>query len=386
MPEHPALRIGFLCPSLSRKAGGIYEIMLGLAKELQSQERTQVMAYGVSDDAWQEARADWSTIPADCFDRRGPGAFGWSPGLRDRVLSEDIDILHLHALWMYTSVLAAKWKKRTRRPLVVTPNGMLEPWARSNSAWKKRIAGLLYERDMLSRANVLQANTQKERDDLRSFGLRNPVAIIPNGVYLPATERRGSDGPRTLLYLGRLHHKKGILELLSAWAKSLRGSAGNWRLVVAGWGSNETEATFRQRIAELSLAESVRYVGPRFGQEKAATYREADAFILPSHSEGLPMAVLEAWAYSLPVLMTDHCNLPEGFQRGAAVRIEPTADSIEAGLQSLFEMSDEELRGMGGRGRRLVEERFVWSEVAGKLRSVYEWTLSGGPPPGFIEA
>jgi poly(glycerol-phosphate) alpha-glucosyltransferase len=116
--------------------------------------------------------------------------------------------------------------------------------------------------------------------------------------------------------------------------------------------------------------------------------RQADAFILPSFSEGLPMSVLEAMAYRLPVLMTDHCNLPEGFAAEAAVRIgtglrgQPMG--IDEGMCTLMEMSDSERVAMGQRGRALVEERFTWPQVAAQMKEVYEWVLGGGETPGCV--
>jgi glycosyltransferase involved in cell wall biosynthesis len=112
-------------------------------------------------------------------------------------------------------------------------------------------------------------------------------------------------------------------------------------------------------------------VGPQFGAQKLASYAAAHAFILPSLSEGLPVAVLEAWSHWLPVLMTAGCNLPEGFEAGAALPVEPAPDSIAAGLRTLASLSDSALAEIGLRGRRLVERKFTWSAVAAQLRAVY---------------
>jgi poly(glycerol-phosphate) alpha-glucosyltransferase len=97
------------------------------------------------------------------------------------------------------------------------------------------------------------------------------------------------------------------------------------------------------------------------------------------------MAVLEAWSYGLPVLMTPHCNLPEGFRREAAISAEPTVESLTRGLQQLMEMSDAVCRRMGTNGRALVEEQFTWPQVASKMLEVYEWVLGGGAPPACVE-
>ena len=124
------------------------------------------------------------------------------------------------------------------------------------------------------------------------------------------------------------------------------------------------------------------FYGPAFGEEKEALLRSAEAFILPSFSEGLPMSVLEAWAYGLPVLMTPECNLPEGFSSGAGLEIRSGEGSFQSsdfsfqnGLRALLEMSDAERAAMGMRGRRLVEKRFTWPKVAAQMRQLYEGLL-----------
>jgi poly(glycerol-phosphate) alpha-glucosyltransferase len=121
------------------------------------------------------------------------------------------------------------------------------------------------------------------------------------------------------------------------------------------------------------------FYGPAFGGEKVQLLRRADAFVLPSLSEGLPMSVLEAWAYGLPVVMTPECHLPEGFASQAALEIRngKMGDSKWSGLQQLLDMSDSDRIEMGRRGRRLVEEKFTWPKVAAQMKQLYEEILGG---------
>src|SRR5207247_7296598 len=128
----------------------------------------------------------------------------------------------------------------------------------------------------------------------------------------------------------------------------------------------------------------IAFLGPRFGTEKNECYRGCDAFIMPSLSEGLPMTVLEAWASAKPVLMTRECNLPEGFAAGAALQIGTAPEEIAAGLKQLIEMSDDDRRAAGDRGRTLVATRFSWPRIGEQMRSVYEWILGGGTPPESV--
>jgi poly(glycerol-phosphate) alpha-glucosyltransferase len=407
----------FLSPSLSRNLGGIYEIIRSLSMEL-PKNGVDVCALGLIDEGWKSDQAEWGNIPAHVFSFSGPRVFGFSSTLREEVMKSDADLLHLHALWMHTSIIASGWKKLKQRPYIVTPNGMLEPWALRNSGWKKRIAAFIYENRMLYGASCLQANTIKEFNDFRAYGLKQPIAIIPNGVDLPETrdEDRASraydqsSGRKTLLFLGRIHPKKGLPNLIRAFKKAhdTRRSpldSPNWQLVIAGWDQGGHEAELLQLCEEMgmkskklkvegesialdsrpsTLDADVIFYGPAFKGEKAELLRSADAFVLPSFSEGLPMSVLEAWSYRLPVVMTPECNLPEGFSADAAIRIETGAESIALGLDSLFSMSESDLRSMGAKGRALVEERFTWKKIAAQMREVYDWMLGGGETPGVM--
>jgi len=128
----------------------------------------------------------------------------------------------------------------------------------------------------------------------------------------------------------------------------------------------------------------VHFVGPQFGRQKAATLRRADAFVLASQSEGLPLTVLEAWAHRLPVLMTEECNVPEGFAAGAALRVGTDPESIAEGLLALGRRSEAERRRMASAGRALVERRFTWPPVARQFLAVYRWMVGEGGRPEHV--
>jgi len=460
------MKIGFVSDSLSSTAGGIFEIERSLALHLRDLG-VKVTAWGVNDHRWADDQAQWQDIECRVRDRVGPRIFGYVPALVADLVRSESDLLHLQHLWMYPSIAVHQWHRRTGKPFLVTANGMLEPWTLSRSRLNKRLAALLYENRMLHRATCLQANTEKEVADFRAYGLRNPICLIPNGVNLPVGggqmaggggQMAGGGGqmavgggqmanqsswfqdfhisnsqqnaPRVLLFLGRLHPKKGLINALKAW-KEVTGhgprvmSEGEWQFVIAGWDQGGHLAELKQLCGELGLSYSdcppptahrqpptahrppptahrqpptanslpatangkpptVLFPGPVFGEAKEALLRQADAFLLPSFSEGLPMAVLEAWAYELPVLMTAHCNLPEGFASGAAIRIGTDAASIAEGMRELFVRSDADRLTMGQAGRTLVEERFTWPRVAAQMKEVYEWMLGGGEKPGSV--
>ena len=415
--------------SLSRKAGGLFESVRRLHQCLAEIPGLEISVFGLSDEFTAADLDEWSPVTVHHYRVVGPREFRYAPALGRKLLQMDYEIIHTHGIWQYPSVAALAWHKKCAGPYLVSPHGMLDPWALQNSAWKKRSARMLYEGDHLRRAACLRALCVSEARYFRAYGLRNTICVIPNGIDLPrvvetpelmaesSALQRFAAGRKILLYLGRIHPKKGLVNLLKAWAAVQRTGGGGqrkeeWVLAIAGWDEGGHEAELKRLAGELGLAfadvreekaesrkqkaesgnpasdlcppASVLFLGPQFGEEKAACYRGCEAFILPSFSEGLPMAVLEAWAYGKPGLMTLECNLPEGFAAGAALRIEPSAASIAQALEDVFRARPSALRTMGEKGRGLVRDRFTWPKVAAEMKAVYDWVLGSGPKPGCI--
>jgi glycosyltransferase involved in cell wall biosynthesis len=379
------MRVGFLVSSISREAGGLFQSVRGLAKAVAS-TNANVRVFGIRDEQSAVDLQEWRPLSVQTF-RPRLRAWGYSNQLVPAMLGTDLDILSVHGLWKYCSVGSQRWHRQTGRPYVVHPHGMLDSWALRNAHWKKRIAAALYENQHLRGAACLRALSEAEARSIRSYGLRNPICVIPNGVDLPDLSESNAKtqlaNQKTLLYLGRLHPKKNISNLIRAWNQTFNsqgGSVDSWVLAIAGW----DHSGYERELRGIAAGASVVFLGPQFGPKKTECYRTCDAFILPSLSEGLPMTVLEAWSYAKPVLMTPECNLPEGFSAEAALRIGTSADEIAAGLNRLFEMSDDDRAAMGTRGRSLVAIRFSWRRIGEQMRTICEWVLGSGAPPETI--
>ena len=385
-----------LTASVSRLAGGIFEIVRRLGQCLAGQPGVEVQVFGLLDEHARDDAPQWLPLRPRLFAVQGPRSFGFAGRLAGGLCGAGLDLVHTHGLWMYPSAACVAWSRRTRRRYVVSAQGMLDPWALGRSRWKKTLARLLYEGSHLRRAACLQVNSAAEAAHVRRLGLRNPVCVLPNGVDLPPAataagpppwQDRIEPGRKVLLFLSRIHPKKGLPNLLAAWAR-LRAAGcrplADWALAVAGWDQDGHEGELKGQARELGIADAVCFVGPQFGGAKQAAYRHASAFVLPSLSEGLPMAVLEAWAHALPVLLTPECNLPEAFAEGAGLPVAAEPGDLARGLGELVGMTDAQRREMGDRGRRLVAERFTWGRVAAQMRTVYDWVLGGGRPPAWV--
>jgi glycosyltransferase involved in cell wall biosynthesis len=390
------MKIAYLLNSVSRKAGGLFEICKRLAQTTCREE--EIVVLGVEDEFTKTDIIEWAPLRPTVFPPVFARSFGYAPGYAQYLAEVCPDIAHVHGLWTYPSFAGYRWHRRTKRPLIYTAHGMLSLWALRNSAWKKRLVRAFWEDAAHHSAACFHVNSEAEYLMLRRHGLRNPICIIPNGIDLPASQisevsslvsglASVARGRNLLLYLGRLHPKKNLLNLIRAWKEALDShpsTLNSWMLAIAGWDQGGHEAQLRKLTTDLRLLTSVIFLGPRFGADRDACYRACDAFVLPSLSEGLPMTVLEAWAYAKPVLMTPECNLPEGFVAVAALQIGTTSTEIAAGLEEVIKMNDADRKAMGARGRALVAEKFSWPRVGQQMRAVYEWVLGGGTWPETV--
>lgn len=385
----------YLTFSVSRRGGGLFESVRRLTQSLQLDQDIDAEVIGLSDDFTQADIPLWDPVRVRTYPVLGPHKFGYSPQLLSHLFEAEADLVHVHGLWTYISIAALKWSICTGKPLIISTHGMLNPWALRISAWKKKIAAWLYEDKHLRRAACIRALCKAEANVIRMYGLRNPIAVIPNGINIPEVSRpnappwagRIGDQDKVILYLGWLHPKKGLENLLHAWKEVWRSGDSptrKWQLAIAGWDQNGYEQMMKKMVDEFGL-KNIHFLGPKFGEEKAAMFSHADAFILPSFSEGMPMTILEAWAYGLPVVMTEECNLSEGFSTGSAIKIKLASSDIYRGLMELFSKSDDQRRQMGERGRKLVEQRFEWKKISTEIRLVYEWMLGLGERPASIQ-
>lgn len=385
------ISVAIVTGSASRDAGGLLGAVSGLANSL-GHNHCAVDVFAAEDINSRRDLHHWQGVQLRPFAILGPRGFKYAPGLQRRLNLARYDILHSHGLWTYSSIASTRWAESQRKPLIVSAHGMLDPWALKQSHAKKVLAAALYENAHLRKACCLHALSEAEALAFRAYGLTNPICIIPNGVDLPTDselktpptwDRALPEGASVLLYLGRIHPKKGLNALLQGFHQCItsRKVDDSWFLVVAGWEQGGHLQELQALSDYLGLQDRVRFVGPQFEDEKKRSLQRADAFALPSLSEGLPMAVLEAWSHQVPVLMTSNCNLPVGFERGAAIDMGASPESISQAIAFLSSLSSSDRREMGKRGRALVAECFAWERVSTKVREMYDWALGGGARP-----
>jgi glycosyltransferase involved in cell wall biosynthesis len=389
------VRVLHTYPFLGAEKGGIAACVPDLLKECcrQGVEADLVSQSWNGDDPLGAFPSDITFRAVRTKDTSG---FGYSRKLR-KVLKEraiQSDVIHSHGLWMYMDYLSSRTASSFGRPHVISAHGSFEPWALARSAWKKNLVRFLFADRSLERAACLHALCRPEAENIRALGYKSPIAVIPNGIdpadfmELPpkgtlAEKFPQLEGCKLILFLSRIHPKKGLLHLAAAWG-TLAERFPEWHLVVAGPDEVGHRTEIEKALAAHGVAHRTTLTGMVTGRCKLAVLASADVFVLPSFSEGFSMAVLEAMACGLPVLLTPGCNFPEAVAAGAALEIEPDVQSTAAGLQQLMEMTNHQRQEMGERGRELVNSRYTWSRVARKMIELYKWCLGSGEPPPTV--
>lgn len=369
---------------VSRNGGGVAVVVQKMGEGMVRYTPITNRVFSSFDFQAKRDVTSWQNVDVVLEKNMGMVSVGFPWLLKKRIQEYDPDIVHLHGLWHGVSYIAKSYSNR-----IISLHGMLNKWALDISSFKKKIALHCFERENLQGSKCLHALNEDEYDAIRAFGLSNPVCIIPNGVDLPGENECcppwgdfGRD-EKILLFLGRIHPIKGLVSLIKAW--HVMGEARKqWRLVIVGWDQLGHLAELRQMVSEYSLEESVRFLGPQFGTDKMVCYEAADAFVLPSVSEGLPMVVLEAWTYGLPVVMTSKCNLTLGFDCGAAYRIPLDVSGIAEKMKEFLDLDDSARREMGRLGKQLVLDKYSWGKITKEFYTVYRWLNGDGKPPSCV--
>ncbi len=293
-------------------------------------------------------------------------------------------VLHDNGLWLGTNHGTVCAARLSGMPLMISPRGMLTEWSLQHNGWKKRIAWRLYQERDLRAASVLHATSRAEAEGFRAAGVNQPIAIVPNGVSIPAlafSPKVNGRQERILLFLSRIHPKKGLLTLVRAWAVV---RPNGWKVVVAGTDEGRHLSEVKAESQKMGVAEDFNFVGEVDGDAKWKLYSNADLFVLPSHSENFGMVVAEALGCGLPVITTQDTPWEELSARRCGWWVKTMAETLADALRDATSRTDSERREMGLRGQALVEERYTWPGVAAQMKSVYEWMMKTGPKPECV--
>ena len=296
-----------------------------------------------------------------------------------RGVSPDIsayDIVHIHGLWNLGLHAVARTCRKLSVPYVISPRGMLDPWALSVKKWKKRFALSLYQGYDLKRAVALHVTAEAEREHVRAMDFRQTCIVAPNAVDLPAVmpPKCRSEGYRTALFLSRLHPGKGLLSLAGAWAMV---RPVGWRMKVVGPDSYGHKAEVVVMLTRLGIVDEWEFVCALDDVSKWRAYRSADLLVHPSVSENFGITIAEGLAAELPVITTKGTPWQELCARKCGWWIDVGIEPLSVALKEAMSLPDATLREMGERGRRLLEEKYTWEAVVKKMVVGYDQVLAG---------
>ena len=350
-------------------------------------------------------------------------SIGRSPELLKGLKKEcqTADIVHANGLWMMPNIYPAWAIHRTKCKLVVQPHGTLSKWAMRRSWWKKMPLWWLWQKRVLDKAEMLVATCDKEYNEIRALGFKQPIVVLPIGLEVPTLEEKPQNTQKTqkedlklaishlplvtehiegasqqainselktsnsklkkVVFFGRVHKVKAVDHLVKAWGQ-LQAGLPDWELVIAGpdcGAKGELEAI----IAEEKIPR-VRFVGEINGPAKYDFLTEADIYVLPSYTENFGITVAEALACGTPTIASQGTPW-EGLETEKCGKWVPIGvASLTEALRELTSLADDERAEMGKRGRAWIQRDFSWDGIGAKMKAAYAWLLGQGEKPDFV--
>jgi glycosyltransferase involved in cell wall biosynthesis len=360
----PSYSVPRLCEALA--AAGAETTLVSVA--LRAEDQRDVCSNGYRDRrfAWDYARIP---ILQDLRISRG-----LSSALREAALSADV--IHNHGLWLAPNVRAGQAAARRLTPLVISPRGMLAPAALAFSPAKKRVFWKLVQGPAMRSVACLHVTSEQEYEEIRKFGLNHPVAIIPNGIDVPELPSQPPAPPtaeRIVLSLGRIHPKKGLVQLVHAWSR-VEIKFPEWRLEIVGPSEAGHDEELRALAKALGLSR-VSVEGPVYGDEKTGAYRNAELFVLSTLNENFGLTVAEALAVGVPAIVSKRAPWAGLEREGCGWWIDHGVEPLAVTLVHAMALPPEALKVMGNKGREWMVRDFSWDRVAHDILDVYSWLI-----------
>lgn len=380
------MKVVHVVPAISEEASGVSYSVVRLCESLIAQGRDVTLAV-----------LDWAPLPSSPPFLKtfplglGPRRLGRSPEMLRWLMRETaegrVDVIHNHGMWQMNAVYPGKVVKSRKTKLVIAPRGAFSTWAMSHGSRLKKIFWPVLQRPALAQASCFHATAEAEHEDIRRLGFKQPVAIIPNGIDVPELLPKSQHSHRTLLFLGRIHPKKGVDVLLNAWA-AVMDRFPDWRLLVVGtdtgYGAQSGYLEEMKELAAKVKLKRMKFVEPLYGEAKLSAYREADLFVLPTHSENFGMTVAEALAAGTPVIVTKGAPWQGLEKHHSGWWIDVGLDALVASLEQALAKSPDELAKRGISGREWMIREFSWKTIGNKMDQTYKWLIRGGEIPPWV--
>lgn len=378
------MNIHHVVPYIGEKASGPAHTVPALCREL-GKRSPQVCLHILDHHQLQKESFEIRSYPRKNMLKQ----LGFSPAMSQELkkVSQAADIIHNHSLWMMPNIYAGRYINFDNHcKLVVSPRGTLSPWAWSRSRWKKRIIWLLGQKQTMTRASCFHATSEEEAEDIRRLGFRQPIAVIPNGVYLPKHYPRSTQKGQTkrLLFLARIHPKKGLDFLLRAW-QQIQNDFPDWELCIVGQDHAGYQRQLKKLVHHLKLSR-VSFPGPVYGTEKTKMFFSADLYVLPTHTENFGISIAEALAHGVPVITTKGAPWRELTEKKCGWWIDIGVEPLVACLEAALKCPADQLVGMGEAGRQWMKEDYSWDQIGKMMNTTYIWLINGEACPPWVKS
>ena len=357
------MKILHYVPSIDRNSGGVGTYMQLLSSELGKLVELHIATH-VSGNMYEMANSSIHCISEWKHFRRMRSQW--------EMLLDEIcpDIVHVNCCWMPGPALVQKWSQTKGYKVVLSPHGMLEPWIMKRNYWTRKLPALiLYQKNAIKNADCIHATAESEKSNLLNLGWNRRIFVIANGVDVSSIEMKPF-WRRTgkLLFLSRVHPKKGLEILIEAMSKV----SGEQQCVIAGEGKKEYIEQLKTLAKKKGVDDRILFIGGVYGDAKWELYKEADVFILPTYSENFGIVVAEALASGTPVITTTGTPWSELNTEHCGWWIDIGTEALVGTLNRVLSLSEKEFETMGINGRRLVEERYSTSMMAKDMFYLYQ--------------
>lgn len=390
------LKILHVIPSVGPTRGGPSHAVIAMVKALREQGVDAEIATtndNGSDllDVPLDRCINYKSVPVRFFPRFSPNIhpvreFAFSSALTKWLINSvrNYDLVHVHAIFSYPSTAAMTIARLQGVPYIVRPLGQLCEWSLQQSSQKKQIYLKLIEQANLNNSKGLHLTSIQEQQEVSRLGLNTQTFILPHGLYVPPLMNNAHQKLRQylnlppdeiiILFLSRLHPKKGLDYLIPALGRFIHH---RFTFIIAGNGEQEYEAEIKSLIINNGIRERTHFVGFVAGETKNLFLQGADLFALTSHSENFGVAVLEAMACGVPVLVTPGVALAETVNsHHAGIVTELNVEAITTKLENYFQ-NPAIAKNMGRNGRQLVIEKYSWNQISQSLVGIYQGTGNG---------
>lgn len=347
--------------SIDKSSGGTTEYMRLLSNAL-NKDTSLLIATGIS-----KQPINIAGVSINFFDCSMLRWFSLLKEFRVFLENEKPDIVHINGIWTPQNWGFQKVAQELNIKVVLSPHGMLESWIIQHNPLKKKMALFLFQNNAIKKVDHIHATAQMEKDSIRKLKFNNSITIIPNGIDMNDVKGiKEHYGTKKMVFLSRIHPKKGIEILLEAWRNC---DTKGWTLEIAGNGDENYIANLNQSAQDLN---NVHFVGAKYGKEKWDFLRSADVMVLPTHSENFGIVVAEALALGVPVITTKGTPWEDLEIYECGWWFDLSVSNLEKVIYKVFNTSVEELENMGNKGRKLVAEKYEIKAVASKIIELYK--------------